>query len=306
MNRREACAGIALAALSAPAAVRAADALASDRFMLHSTHVGRDFMIEVTPPVGAGRPSRRLPAVYALDAGYHVAAPAAAALQSAGAMAPAFVVAIGYPPGQPNTRETDLLHRTHMDGGVRVGGGGVRGLHPGGAQARDRGALPGRPGPLDPARPLAGRPLRRQRAGRPAARLPRLPDGKPVDLGRFARAVPGPRRRAARTRAAGVRHRRRRGNAAHEDRRRRALGHPRRPGLDLRAAQPGVSGPDAHVLLPGLPRRRAAGRAAKPLTSQGREPARAGPSLKGAAAAVLRIVRWPIPSTRPCRPPFSR
>ena len=125
MNRREACAGIALAALSAPAAVRAADALASDRFMLHSTHVGRDFMIEVTPPVGAGRPSRRLPAVYALDAGYHVAAPAEAALQSAGAMAPAFVVAIGYPPGQPNTRETDLLHRTHMDGGVRIGGGGA-------------------------------------------------------------------------------------------------------------------------------------------------------------------------------------
>jgi predicted alpha/beta superfamily hydrolase len=115
--------GFAAASLGAFAAP-AARALAADRFVLHSNRVGRDFLIEATPPVGLGA-DRKAPVVYALDAGYHVAAPEAAALQAAGAIAPAYVIAIGYPPGQPNTRETDLLHRPRLDHGGSVGGGGA-------------------------------------------------------------------------------------------------------------------------------------------------------------------------------------
>jgi predicted alpha/beta superfamily hydrolase len=127
MDRRQVCAGLATAGfgrglVTAPAILGAA--LATDRFVLHSNRVGRDFLIEVTPPAGpvAGR---KAPVVYALDAGYHVAAAEAAALQAAGAMAATYLVAVGYPPGQPNTRQTDLLHRRHLDHGVSVGGGGA-------------------------------------------------------------------------------------------------------------------------------------------------------------------------------------
>ncbi len=112
-------------ARAAAATASAAQVPATDRFLLHSRRVGRDFLIEVTPPVGLAAAGHRAPVVYALDAGYHLAAPEAAALQASGAMAPAFLVAIGYPPGQPNTRETDLLHRPHLDDGVSVGGGGA-------------------------------------------------------------------------------------------------------------------------------------------------------------------------------------
>ncbi len=130
MNRRGVWAGLASVALGG-AAVFAASRVgaelagpAPDRFLLHSERVGRDFLIEVTPPAAPLPLGHRLPIVYALDAGYHVAAGEALALQASGAMAQAFVAAIGYPPGQPNMRETDLLHRPHMDGGASHGGGG--------------------------------------------------------------------------------------------------------------------------------------------------------------------------------------
>jgi predicted alpha/beta superfamily hydrolase len=124
MNRRQVSTGLALAGLFAGPAGRAADASATDRFIPHSNRVGRDFLIEVSAPVGA-LPGLRAPVIYALDAGYHLAAPEAAALQGRGAMSPAYVVAVGYPPDQPNTRETQLMHRSHLDDGVRIGGGGA-------------------------------------------------------------------------------------------------------------------------------------------------------------------------------------
>jgi predicted alpha/beta superfamily hydrolase len=96
----------------------------TDRFVMHSARAGRDYLIEVTPPARPIPPGRKLPVVYLLDAGYHVAAPEAWALQTDGVMAPAFVVAIGYPPDAPNARETDLLYRPLPDQGASAGGGG--------------------------------------------------------------------------------------------------------------------------------------------------------------------------------------
>jgi len=97
----------------------------ADRFVMHSASAGRDYLIEVTPPERPVAPGRKVPVLYALDAGYHVAAPEAWALQASGAMGPAFVVAIGYPPGAPNTRETDLLYRPLSEHGAAAGGGGA-------------------------------------------------------------------------------------------------------------------------------------------------------------------------------------
>lgn len=102
---------------------------APDHFILHSENVDRDFIIEVTPPVLPVPGDAKLPVIYALDAGQGIAAPEARALQASGAMAPAFVVAIGYPTAPPNVigtwRETDLLFRTHDEHGVSKGGGGA-------------------------------------------------------------------------------------------------------------------------------------------------------------------------------------
>jgi predicted alpha/beta superfamily hydrolase len=97
----------------------------TDQFVLHSERAGRDYLIEVTPPARPLPPGRKVPVVYALDAGYHVAGPEGRALQASGAMAPAFVVAIGYPPGAPNARETDLLYRPLRQHGAAEGGGGA-------------------------------------------------------------------------------------------------------------------------------------------------------------------------------------
>jgi predicted alpha/beta superfamily hydrolase len=97
----------------------------ADRFVMHSARAGRDYLIEVTPPAQPVLTGRNVPVVYALDAGYHVAASEAQALEASGVMAPAFVVAIGYPPGAPNARETDLLYRPRQEHGEAVGGGGA-------------------------------------------------------------------------------------------------------------------------------------------------------------------------------------
>jgi len=103
---------------------RAAGAEQPARFTLRSSHVGRDFDIAVTPPLPPA--AAPLPCVYLLDAGYHVAPQTAVAMQAAGQIAPAYTVAIGYPPGAPNLRERDLLHRPHPDSsGALIGGGGA-------------------------------------------------------------------------------------------------------------------------------------------------------------------------------------
>jgi predicted alpha/beta superfamily hydrolase len=54
----------------------------ADRFVMHSARAGRDYLIEVTPPAQPVLAGRNVPVVYALDAGYHVAASEAQALEA--------------------------------------------------------------------------------------------------------------------------------------------------------------------------------------------------------------------------------
>lgn len=99
------------------------------QFVVRSRHADRDYLIQVTPP---GRPpvlpGQKAAVVYALDGGWGVAGPAGWVLGGGGAMSPAYMVTIGYPPGQPNSREADLLPRpaTRQDGSVALGGGSDR------------------------------------------------------------------------------------------------------------------------------------------------------------------------------------
>jgi predicted alpha/beta superfamily hydrolase len=117
------------------------DAPAADsrRFVVHSALVGRDFVVVVSrPPIfaswvstdlkaaGSTQPDRKLPAIYALDAGYSIAGPMAQMMAGVGTMSPAYVVSVGYGEGQPDGHNTDLLHRPVTEGGVTYGGGGAR------------------------------------------------------------------------------------------------------------------------------------------------------------------------------------
>jgi len=109
------------------------------RFVVHSAVVGRDFVVVVSrPPIfaswvspdlkaaGSNQPAQKLPAIYALDAGYRVAGPLAQMMAGVGTMSPAYVVSVGYGEGQPDRHNTDLLHRAVTEGGVTYGGGGAR------------------------------------------------------------------------------------------------------------------------------------------------------------------------------------
>lgn len=95
------------------------------QLIVRSRRMDRDYLIEVTtparPPV---LPGQKAAVVYALDGGWRVAGPSGWLLGGGGAMLPAYVVAVGYPSGQPNTREADLLFRpgTRPDGTVARGG----------------------------------------------------------------------------------------------------------------------------------------------------------------------------------------
>lgn len=98
------------------------------QLIVHSERAGRDFQVQITapgtPPI---LPGQTAPAIYVLDGGYDIAGPTGWLLGGAGAMAPAYVIAIGYPPGSPSTRERDLLFApgTRPDGTVAKGGGGT-------------------------------------------------------------------------------------------------------------------------------------------------------------------------------------
>jgi predicted alpha/beta superfamily hydrolase len=109
------------------------------QFVVHSALVGRDFVVVVSPPpifaswvsadlkeAGSKQPGQKLPAIYALDAGYGVAGPIAQMMAGVGTMSPAYVVSVGYGEGQANWQRTDLLHRPVIEGGVTYGGGGAR------------------------------------------------------------------------------------------------------------------------------------------------------------------------------------
>lgn len=108
----------------------------AQQFVLHSGRVGHDFLVVVTPPptasvLDSSLPSQRrsanvkFPAIYALDAGWGIAGPVAQMMAQAQIMSPAYVISIGYPAGQSDPRNVDLLHRAFIDNGQTYGGGGA-------------------------------------------------------------------------------------------------------------------------------------------------------------------------------------
>jgi predicted alpha/beta superfamily hydrolase len=95
------------------------------QFVVRSRHADRDYLIQVTPPARPPVfPGQKAAVVYALDGGWGVAGAAGWVLGGGGAMSPAYMVTIGYPAGQPNSREADLLPRpvSRQDGSVAQGG----------------------------------------------------------------------------------------------------------------------------------------------------------------------------------------
>jgi predicted alpha/beta superfamily hydrolase len=98
----------------------------AERFVLHSQRVGRDFLIEVTAPITPILPGQKLPVIYVLDSGYGIAGPVGRLLSGPRGMAPAFVVAVSYPVGQPNRRNDDPAHHGFRgEDGATAGGGGA-------------------------------------------------------------------------------------------------------------------------------------------------------------------------------------
>ena len=83
----------------------------AEAILVHADRMGRDFRLTVSRPSATPfSPDQTFPAVVALDNGYDIAGPMARLLGMGGAMAPAFVVSIWYPPDQEHHRNTDLLH----------------------------------------------------------------------------------------------------------------------------------------------------------------------------------------------------
>ena len=109
------------------------------QFVVHSALVGRDYIVVVSPPpifgswvsadlkaAGSKQLEQKLPAIYALDAGYGIAGPMAQMMAGVATMSPAYVVSVGYREGQSNFQRTDLLHHSVTEGGVTYGGGGAK------------------------------------------------------------------------------------------------------------------------------------------------------------------------------------
>jgi predicted alpha/beta superfamily hydrolase len=95
-------------------------------FVLHSDRIGRDFTVTVnTPSATVFLPGQKLPAIYALDGGYGLAAPQGMVLSNTEAMEPAIIVSVGYQPWDGRFRNTDLLHNKLTQDGVTIGGGGA-------------------------------------------------------------------------------------------------------------------------------------------------------------------------------------
>ena len=120
--------GAAQATAVAPATPAALPA--SHQFIMAAKASGREFIIQVAEPVRPPRPGERTAVVYVLDGDYTfgLATDIARALQIMGEMAPAYVVAIGYPGddlgGWVKGRLHDLNHREVDLFGEKVGGGG--------------------------------------------------------------------------------------------------------------------------------------------------------------------------------------
>lgn len=124
---------LAAALLASPAAAQPAKVVSegpalqmgAQQLIVHSERVGRDFLIEVTPPASPKLyPGQTFPAIYALDGGYGFAGAEARLLGATGAMASAYVVAVGYPPQLWGKRMTDLSFRPTRFQGQDVASGG--------------------------------------------------------------------------------------------------------------------------------------------------------------------------------------
>lgn len=143
------CAVLAISILPATAFTQAAPGLTvlsekeasgnARQLVVHSALVDRDFVVVVSPPpifaswvsedmkaAGSRQKDQKLPAIYALDAGYGIAGPIAQMMIAVGIMSPAWVVSVGYPEGQGDWRRTDFLHHSVGDGRATVGGGGAK------------------------------------------------------------------------------------------------------------------------------------------------------------------------------------
>jgi predicted alpha/beta superfamily hydrolase len=95
-------------------------------FVVHSERLGRDFDVVVhLPNATVFLPGQKLPAIYALDGGYGLAGPQSQFLSARDVMAPAIIVSVDYPAGQPNLRSTDFLHNPITIEGTAIGGGGA-------------------------------------------------------------------------------------------------------------------------------------------------------------------------------------
>lgn len=95
------------------------------QLIVHSELMGRDYQVEVTAPVrGPVFPGQKAAVVYSLDGGWGVAGPTGWLLGGGGAMLPAYIITVGYPQGQRNSREQDFLPRPirRQDGGMAQGG----------------------------------------------------------------------------------------------------------------------------------------------------------------------------------------
>jgi predicted alpha/beta superfamily hydrolase len=110
----------------------------TQRLVVHSERLGRDFLVVVSAPPASGAyvlpdlklpvskpPDRKLPTIYALDGGYGILGPIAQMMAGAGIMSPAYVVSVSYPEGRPSQRNTDLLFRPFSQDGATYGGGGA-------------------------------------------------------------------------------------------------------------------------------------------------------------------------------------
>lgn len=121
----------------APAPVQRAEMWNTEQFVVRSTILGRDMLIQVVTPLAP--PEGRIPAVYMVDGNLYTSFainPMVGAFT--GEYAPAFYIGVGYPEQSAlrwvRQRATDLLHAENVDvagpgyeymEGVRSGGGAL-------------------------------------------------------------------------------------------------------------------------------------------------------------------------------------
>jgi predicted alpha/beta superfamily hydrolase len=97
----------------------------AQELVVHSESLDRNFIVVVCAPSGPFvDAAAKLAAVYALDGGYGIAGPIGQLMSWSGAMSPAYVVSVSYPPSQER-RQHDLLHRTRAGEAAILGGGGA-------------------------------------------------------------------------------------------------------------------------------------------------------------------------------------